>query len=137
MDFNPYGGGRARYKIGFQVNVQEESALDSGVGTSKKVPYFETKFESCQDGRKSSACSSGSSSDSKVKGCHGGQCSLMCCSLLLHLQHLLDQCKSPTSNKFTLNMVKGNYLQIRCHSLLSHNFRQFKIKTTLSHPLLS
>ena len=70
---------------------------------------------------------------------------LMCCSLLLHEHDLpsvvqvgtplcfLNQWKSITSNRFVLNMVKGNHLLLRYCPPLICTLKQFIIKATLAH----
>ena len=45
----------------------------------------------------------------------------------------LDQCRSISSNRFVLNMVKGYHLQVRCHPLLFHNFKWFNIEAASAH----
>ena len=64
----------------------------------------------------------------------------MCCSVPLQLTSCLsavqvgilcwffESIKCITSNRFVLNIVQGQHLQFRCHALLFHNFKQFKIK---------
>ena len=47
------------------------------------------------------------------------------------LPQFLDQKKIITSNRFMLKMVKGHYLQLRCHLQLFH--KQFNIKVSLVH----
>ena len=53
------------------------------------------------------------------------------------LPTFIDQWKSITFNWFVLNMVKGQCLQLRHHSLLFCNFEWFNIKAaTLHHPII-
>ena len=52
--------GKARSKTDFLFNVQKQSVLNSGTVPLTKNPHFETKFESCQKGGKSSGHASGS-----------------------------------------------------------------------------
>ena len=51
------------------------------------------------------------------------------------LLQFLNQWRSITSNRFMLNMVKGHYLQLRCHPPLFHNLKQLKA-TTVHHSVI-
>ena len=44
------------------------------------------------------------------------------------LAHFLDQGRSITSNRFVLNMVQGDYLQLRSCPPLFFNFKPFNVK---------
>ena len=44
-----------------------------------------------------------------------------------------DQWRSITSNRFLLNMVQGNHLQLRSHPPLFCNFQQFNVKAAADH----
>ena len=69
----------------------------------------------------------------------------MCYSLQLHHHHLhlwcrmvllpkiLDQCRSITSNRFVLNMVKGHHIQLGCHPPLFRNFKWFNSTAAKTH----
>ena len=52
------------------------------------------------------------------------------------LPNFLDQCRSSTSSRLMLNMVKGHHLQIRCHPPLLCNFKWFNIKAAPAHHLI-
>ena len=49
------------------------------------------------------------------------------------LPQFLDEWKSIISNSFTLNIVKGHNLKLRCHPLLFCNYKQFNIKAAIAH----
>ena len=49
------------------------------------------------------------------------------------LFRFLDQWRSITSNRFVLNMVWGNHLQLRSRPLLFHNFQHFNVKVPAAH----
>ena len=44
--------------------------------------------------------------------------------------------ESITSNRFVLNMLKGNYLQLRCCPLLFHKYKQVTINVSVTHHLV-
>ena len=69
---------------------------------------------------------SGASADSKKKGGHRGWNSSSIVSStsssvvqVCTLHNFLDQWKIISSNRFLLNIVKGHYLQLKCHHSLS------------------
>ena len=45
----------------------------------------------------------------------------------------MDQGKSITSNRFVFNIIEGQDLQLRCHSLLFCKFKQFNINIAVVH----
>ena len=45
----------------------------------------------------------------------------------------MDWGRSITSNRFVLNIAQDHHLQVRCHSLLFHSFKWFKIKAAIVH----
>ena len=45
---------------------------------------------------------------------------------LCGLVQFLDQWKSITSNRLVLSMVKGHYVQFRCHPLLFCNYKMIQ-----------
>ena len=130
-------------KGGYQFNVQTGSIPDSGWSLPAEKPYYKTKFDSCQDGRKSSGHASRSTTDCKKRVCHGGghsQYATICYLVKIifiscagwYSLPFLDQWKSKTSNRLVLNMIKCHHVLLRCHSPLCFNFRQFNIKDALT-----
>ena len=108
----------------------------------QKIPHFDTRFKSHEDGRKSSGCGSGSSVDSKRKGWDEWHipkvlqsCTSSPQSLLVvwfgTLPQLLDQLKNITSNKIMHNLVNSDHLQCRCYPLLLNEFKHFNIKVAV------
>ena len=49
------------------------------------------------------------------------------------LPQFLYQWRSITSNRFVINMVKGQHLQLRYQAPSFHNFTQFDIKVAAAH----
>ena len=47
--------------------------------------------------------------------------------------YFLDQWESIITKRFVLNMLKGQHLQLKCHSLLFCNLKQLDIKASLPH----
>ena len=59
-------------RLGSGFNVQKQYVLDSGGVLPTKNTHIETKYESCQNGRKSSIPVSAHSTDSQKRENHGG-----------------------------------------------------------------
>ena len=67
-------GGKSRHKAGFCFNVQKQAVPDSSCGPFAKKPNVETRIKNHQDSGNSSGHVSNNSTDSKMKGDHGGLC---------------------------------------------------------------
>ena len=70
---NSMRDGMARPKADSWFNAQKQYVLDCSSEVLTKKPHLETRIESHQDSRKSSAHASEISTDSRKKGSHGGQ----------------------------------------------------------------
>ena len=108
-----------------------------------KEAHLDTRTENHQGGLKSALGASASSTDSGKKGSHGDGVSDVLQSttsspssssvVQVGTLPLLDQWRNITSSRFVLNVVKGHYLQLRCHPPLFCNFKWFNIKAALVH----
>ena len=96
LELNLLRDGKACSKTGFQFNVKKWSAPDSDVTPPKRKPPFETKFDSCQDGRKSSGHAYGSFTDSMKKWSH-----LRCAALYYFIDVIIIRCIGWYSSPFS------------------------------------
>ena len=106
---------------------------------------MESRIETCPGGKNSAGGTVYANSvDSSKKEGPWGSVFLMCqstassssSSLVLQvgmLSHILDQWRNTTFNRFVLNMVQGQHLQLRSYPPLFCNFWLFSVKVTAAH----
>ena len=111
-------------------SIYRNDKLESGGASLAKKPHFDTRTESCQGGRKSSG-----GCVPMTQGRRGlwGITFLLCYSLrlnqhhlnllyrLVHFQNFYISGEAALPMGLVLDMVKGYYLQLRCHHLLFHS----------------